>query len=293
MASDSRTNAGVDYVTTFSKMHVYTPAPDRIFILLSAGNLATTQEVMNRIQRDLEHPSEVGSLLTARYMFEAADYVGKISLSVQRDHGPALQASGVNAETTLILGGQIQGQDPGLYMIYPQGNYFAATPETPYLQIGENKYGKPSVDRIVDTRMSLDDGARLLLVSLDATTRSNLTVGPPFELAICPRDAMQLSHYRKYEANDPYLQSVQQSWNQGIRNAFDGLPRFDWELLQAPAAGGETAAGAPAEATLKDQQPMAGTPAAPEPQQALSAETPADGGGQAQPVPGWTAGGQG
>ena len=229
-ASDSRTNAGVDYVTTFSKMHVYTPAPDRVFVLLSAGNLAITQEVMNRLSRDLTEPSELGSLLTARYLFEAADYVGKVSLGVQRDHGPALQASGVNAETTLVLGGQIQGQPPGLYMIYPQGNYFAASPETPYLQIGENKYGKPALDRIVDFHMSLDDAARLALVSLDATTRSNITVGPPFELAVCPIDHFALSHYSKYEANDPFLRDLQESWNQGIRNAFQSLPRFDWEL---------------------------------------------------------------
>ena len=236
MASDSRTNAGVDYVTTFSKMHVFNPAPDRIFILLSAGNLATTQEVMNRINRDLEQPSERGSLLTARYLFEVADYVGKISLNVQRDHGPALQASGVNAETTLILGGQIQGQPPGLYLIYPQGNYVSASPETPYLQIGENKYGKPSIDRIVDPHMRLEDGARLALVSLDATTRSNITVGPPFEVAICTRDSFAVTHYFKFEANDPYLQAIQQSWNEGLRSAFRNLPVFDWELraVQSP-----------------------------------------------------------
>jgi len=229
LASDSRTNAGIDYVTSFSKLHVLTPAADRLFVLLSAGNLATTQEVMNRIRRDLDQPPAGLSLVSARYLFEAADYVGRISLGVQRDHGPALSESGVSAQTTLILGGQIAGQPPGLYMVYPQGNYFAASAETPYLQIGENKYGKPALDRIARTDMTLEDAARLSLVSLDATSRSNVTVGPPFEIAIYPRDSLSLSHRLKLEQDSPLLASMSQSWNAGLRRAFDNLPRFDWE----------------------------------------------------------------
>jgi len=229
MASDSRTNAGIDYVTSFSKLHVLTPAADRLFVLLSAGNLATTQEVMNRIRRDLDQPPAGLSLVSASYLFEAADYVGRISLGVQRDHGPALSESGVSAQTTLILGGQIAGQPPGLYMVYPQGNYFAASAETPYLQIGENKYGKPALDRIARTDMTLEDAARLSLVSLDATSRSNVTVGPPFEIAIYPRDSLSLSHRLKLEQDSPLLASMSQSWNAGLRRAFDNLPRFDWE----------------------------------------------------------------
>jgi putative proteasome-type protease len=229
LESDSRPNAGIDYVTSFSKLHVLTPAADRLFVLLSAGNLATTQEVMNRIRRDLDQPPAGLSLVSARYLFEAADYVGRISLGVQRDHGPALSESGVSAQTTLILGGQIAGQPPGLYMVYPQGNYFAASAETPYLQIGENKYGKPALDRIARTDMTLEDAARLSLVSLDATSRSNVTVGPPFEIAIYPRDSLSLSHRLKLEQDSPLLASMSQSWNAGLRRAFDNLPRFDWE----------------------------------------------------------------
>jgi putative proteasome-type protease len=229
LASDSRTNAGIDYVTSFSKLHVLTPAADRLLVLLSAGNLATTQEVMNRIRRDLDQPPARLSLVSARYLFEAADYVGRISLGVQRDHGPALSESGVSAQTTLILGGQIAGQPPGLYMVYPQGNYFAASAETPYLQIGENKYGKPALDRIARTDMTLEDAARLSLVSLDATSRSNVTVGPPFEIAIYPRDSLSLSHRLKLEQDSPLLASMSQSWNAGLRRAFENLPRFDWE----------------------------------------------------------------
>jgi len=228
-ASDSRTNAGVDYVTTFSKMHVFTPAPDRLFVLLSAGNLATTQEVLNRINRDLETGAPGPNLLNVTYMFEAAEYVGKIGLAVQGDHGPALQASGVSADTTLILGGQIRGHESGLYQIYPQGNYFAATEETPYLQIGENKYGKPILDRISRRAGTLANGARLLLVSLDATSRSNAAVGPPFEVAMYTNDSFDIGNYFKLEADDPWLQNLARQWNEGITRAFFNLPRFPWE----------------------------------------------------------------
>jgi len=231
-ASDSRTNAGVDYVTTFSKMHVFKPAADRVFVILSAGNLGTTQEVMNHIQRDLDYPSDAPNLATVRYLFEAAEYVGQISLSVQREHGKALSQSGVSGETTLVIGGQIRGQPHALTLIYPQGNYITASPETPFLQIGESKYGKPAMDRIVRPQMSLGDGARLALVSLDATTRSNITVGPPFELAIYAKDSLDIQKRYKFDAEDPLLKDIRETWNAGIRAAFEQLPKFDWERTE-------------------------------------------------------------
>jgi len=235
-ASDSRTNAGVDYVTTYSKMYVFTPAPDRLFVILSAGNLATTQEVVNHIQRDLDYPSGDTNLATVRYLFEAAEYVGTISLEVQQEHSDALTSSGVSGETTLIIGGQIAGQPHGLMMIYPQGNYITASPETPYLQIGESKYGKPALDRIVRPGLTLNEGARLCLVSLDATSRSNITVGAPFEVGMYARDSLVLGHRLRFAEQDPYLVSVREGWNNGIKAAFDGLPRFDWESDQLPLA---------------------------------------------------------
>ena len=232
-ASDSRTNAGVDYVTTYSKMHVFNPTPDRLFVILSAGNLATTQEVMNHIQRDLDYPDGGPNLASVRYLFEAAEYVGSISLKVQQEHNVALTQSGVSGETTLIIGGQIAGQPHGLMMIYPQGNYITASPETPYLQIGESKYGKPALDRIVNPSLSLTEGARLCLVSLDATSRSNITVGPPFEVSLYKRESMAVSCRCTFAAQDPYLIQLQEAWNTGINNAFLGLPVFDWEQQQS------------------------------------------------------------
>ncbi len=236
-ASDSRTNAGVDYVTTYSKMRIFTPAPDRTFVILSAGNLATTQEVANHIQRDLDYPGPQGNLLTARYLFEAAEYIGRISLEVQREHGQALQQTGINGETTMILGGQIQGQPHGLMLIYPQGNYITASPETPYLQIGEGKYGKPAMDRIISPGMRLEDGARLALVSLDATWRSNITVGPPFEISLYRKDSQQIVGPYSYPMNDPFLDRIRASWNEGIRQAFSNLPAFPWEGTQPRPTG--------------------------------------------------------
>ena len=228
-ASDSRTNAGVDYVTTYSKMHVFTPAPDRLFVMLSAGNLGTTQEVVNHIQRDLDYPDGGPNLATVRYLFEAAEYVGQVSLSVQQSHGAALASSGVSGETTLLLGGQISGQPHGLTLIYPQGNYITASHQTPYLQIGESKYGKPALDRIVNPGLNLHQGARLCLVSLDGTARSNVTVGPPFEVATYRKDSYQMLCHCIFEERDPYLMEVRERWNDGIRAAFDSLPPFAWE----------------------------------------------------------------
>jgi putative proteasome-type protease len=187
-ASDSRTNAGVDYVTLYSKMHIFNPAPDGLFVILSAGNLATTQEIINIIRRDIDYPTGVDSLLSARYLFEAADYVGRVNQQVQQQHNNALQQSGVSGEVSLIIGGQIQGQPHGLMLIYPQGNHIEASKSTPYLQIGETKYGKPVLDRVLRHDLPLNDCARLALVSLSSTTMSNITVGPPYELSLYRAD---------------------------------------------------------------------------------------------------------
>jgi putative proteasome-type protease len=229
LASDSLTNAGIDYVTSYSKMYAFNPAPDRVFMLICAGNLATTQELMNHLRRDLDYPNDGPNLANARYLFEAAEYVGQLSLAIQRKHAGALQANGISGETTLILGGQIQSQPHGLFLIYPQGNYIAAAAQTPYLQIGESKYGKPVLDRISDDAMSLEDGARLALVSLDATARSNVSVGAPFELAIYRKNRFSIEQRIILEQDHPLLQQTQAQWHLGLLRAFASLPRFPWE----------------------------------------------------------------
>ena len=229
-AADTRTHAGVDYVTAYSKLHVFRPAEDRLFVILSAGNLATTQDVLNRLERDLDADDGRESLRSVPYPFEAADYLGRVSILAQAQHAEALQRTGISGETTLILGGQIRGEDPGIFLVYPQGNHINASPETPYLQIGESKYGKPMLDRIVSPELSLNDAARLALVSLEATVRSNITVGPPFQLAIYPRDTFALSHKLVITAGSDFYQRFKTAWQEGLKNAFQTLPPFDWEL---------------------------------------------------------------
>jgi putative proteasome-type protease len=255
--SDSRTNAGVDYISSYSKMHVFQPAPDRLFVLMAAGNLGTTQAVLNRIRRDLAldeaeaaaqilsavndgpaptaPPRSPGTadeghdLLTARYLFEAADYVGRLSVAVQRAFSTPLQQAGASGEASFILGGQIAGQPHGLYLIYPQGNAIMATPETPFLQIGESKYGKPPLDYVGHSRLSLEDAARLCLVSQIVTRRSNLTVGPPFEIALVPTDELRVSRRLKLDKDHSQVTRSMEIWARNMQETLNKLPRFRWE----------------------------------------------------------------
>ena len=225
--ADTRTNAGVDYVTTYSKMHCLQPAADRVFVILSAGNLATTQEIISRLQRDLNMPDRI-NLGSVQYLFEAAHYLGQLNQEVQAAHAPALSRTGINGETTLILGGQIQGQPHELFLIYPQGNYIHTSSETLYLQIGESKYGKPTLDRILAPSLSLDEGAKLALISLDATIRSNVTVGPPFELAIYPTNSLRLPQRAEITADSPFYITARTLWQDGLRETFQRLPNVEW-----------------------------------------------------------------
>jgi len=255
--SDSRTNAGVDYISSYSKMHVFQPAPDRLFVLMAAGNLGTTQAVLNRIRRDLAldeaeaaaqilnvvndgpaptaPPRSPGTadeghdLLTSRYLFEAADYVGRLSVAVQRAFSTPLKQAGASGEASFILGGQIAGQPHGLYLIYPQGNAIMATPETPFLQIGESKYGKPPLDYVGHTRLSLEDAARLCLVSQIVTRRSNLTVGPPFEIAMVPTNELRVSRRLKLDKDNSQVIRSMEIWARNMQETLSKLPRFQWE----------------------------------------------------------------
>lgn len=228
-ASDSRTHAGVDYASVFSKMHPFVLNEDRFLVLLAAGSLATTQAVVNFIRRDLENPGAYNSLNTAAYLYDAAAYVGELSVRVQEQHWAAMQRSGFSGEATFILGGQIRGQAPEIYLIYPQGNYIAASPDTPYLQIGETKYGKPILDRMATPLTSLEDAARCALVSLDSTMRSNISVGPPVELLIYRKDSFCPGQHLSLDFSTPFYGELQRHWSEGIRAAFGMLPRFDWE----------------------------------------------------------------
>jgi putative proteasome-type protease len=228
-ASDSRTNAGVDYIRTCSKMHRFFRPGDRILILLSSGNLATTQAVINAIQRDLDDPRAKFSLQKAKHLFDIAEYIGDLNLREQHRHGPEVEKNGGSAAASFILGGQVKGHDHAIYLIYPEGNYISSSIDTPFLQIGETKYGKPILDRVITTDSSINDAARCALVSLDSTMRSNISVGPPLELSMYLADSLEEPRQLALKLASPYYKSLQKSWNVGIKRAFSRLPAFDWE----------------------------------------------------------------
>ena len=221
-ASDSRTNAGADHVSTFSKMHAFEQPGERALCLLSAGNLATTQAVLRQIRRDNERDKGL-RLNATRDLAEAAEYVGALSRREQRKHGQGKDEK-FSPEASFILGGQIDGRQHQIYMIYPEGNFISATVQTPYLQIGELKYGKPILDRIVREDLSLEVAVRCALVSMDSTMRSNATVGPPVEMLICPAGAMRFGKRLVLQEDNEYLRALRTAWQHGLEEAFERLP---------------------------------------------------------------------
>ncbi|GGW88580.1 hypothetical protein GCM10007391_23340 [Alteromonas halophila] len=228
-ASDSRTNAGVDYVATYSKMTRFTWPGERVLVLLTSGSLATSQAVVNALHRDLDDPEAKFDLRSGKQLHEVADYIGMLSQAEQQRREKAMEKSGNSAESSFILGGQIAGKAHEIFMIYPQGNFVSTSSDTPYLQIGENKYGKPILDRIITATTTLEDAARCALVSLDSTIRSNISVGPPVELAIMTTNTMEEPYHQSMTMNSPMYKSIQKQWTDGLKRSFNRLPRFEWE----------------------------------------------------------------
>jgi len=230
--SDSRTNAGPDVLSTYSKMHIYDPGPDRMITLLSAGNLATTQSIIAQIESDVEDAEEE-SLATCRKMIDVANYVSRVSREQQAKASDSTADADVDTSVSIIVGGQIAGSKPGIYMIYAAGNFISISDETPYLQIGESKYGKPILDRILRADTSLEDAARCALVSMDSTMRANATVGPPVEVLVYENDTFESDHYIKLTEEDSYLTTLRRAWGEAIKDAFSDLPQFEWERRSA------------------------------------------------------------
>ncbi len=234
--SDTRTNAGVDNVSTYRKLHVFRPGPDRLFVIQSAGNLATTQQVLDRIEQDLTAAEPTG-LATVGHLFEASLYVGALSVEVLDQHRGALSQIGADATATFLVGGQVGDEAPDIHLVYPQGNYIRASDELPYLQIGEAKYGKPILDRIIRPETEHETAMRCALVSMDSTMRSNATVGPPIELLFYRADSLsEPAQYCKFEENDDYLVGLRRAWDDNIREAFAELPSLQAVFDQNAAA---------------------------------------------------------
>lgn len=223
--SDSRTNAGVDQVSTYSKMYHFGIQGERQLVINSAGNLATTQSVIAKVRKDIADGA-ASSMATLANLDDCADYLGSISQQVQEKHGnnPIFEAS-------FLIGGQIYLDEPGIMLVYPQGNHITTSDQTPYLQIGESKYGKPILDRILKPETGLDTAALCALVSMDSTMRSNITVGPPIELMTYATNSGFMQPHI-FEADDEYLRELKKSWDKLIVEAFLQLPPVGYFPVQ-------------------------------------------------------------
>lgn len=233
LASDSRTNAGMDQVNVCRKMHLFVREGERVFAILSSGSLSVSQSVITHLRLDFEQGR---GLARAPSLYDAARVVGAQVRHVAELDREALERDNMVFNIHLILGGQIAGERPGLYLIYPQGNPLSATEDSPYLQIGESKYGRPILDRGVRFHVTtLQEAAKFALISLDSTMRSNVTVGPPIDLAVIRNDDLRLTHYRRFTARDPDLQRIHFQWEHALRKAVLELPEILFDEDQEPS----------------------------------------------------------
>jgi len=225
--SDSRTNAGVDHVNTFRKMTVWERPGERVLVMMTSGNLSVSQSVINLLNEHLAS-AESPNLYNAANMFEVARRVGEAVREVDRRDAAALKEFGVEFNPSLIIGGQIRGEAPRLFHIYAAGNFIETTNDTPYIQIGEAKYGKPIIDRIVRRDTTLSDGAKCALVSMDSTIRSNLSVGLPLDLCVIERDALTVKLHVSIDQDNAYCAQIRGQWGERLREAFTELPNPEW-----------------------------------------------------------------
>ena len=227
MIADTRTNAGLDNVSTFRKLHVYTEPGERIMALASAGNLSLSQSVRSTLTEGMENPEtgELETLMNAPSMFKAAQRVGKAIRTVQGMEGKALVSADVDNDVSFLFGGQIKGGRLRLFMIYSAGNFIECTTDTPYLQIGEHKYGKPVLDRAISFDTDLYDALKIGLISMDSTMRSNLGVGLPIDILVARRDTYAAELDYRIEPTEPYFQDLRERWSGALRAAHMAIPR--------------------------------------------------------------------
>ena len=221
--SDSRTNAGIDQVSTYGKMYRFGVEGQRQFVILTAGNLATTQATIAQVKRDIKERAKV-SLLTAETVSDAADYLGDVSLTQQEKHAKL----GNTFEASFIIGGQIANSKHRIMLVYPQGNHITSSKDTPYLQIGESKYGKPILDRVIQPGISMSQAIKCALVSFDSTIKSNLSVGLPIDIAMIKTNDLQVTKRHRIDSEEAYFRDLRSSWSQGLRQVFGQLPDPDW-----------------------------------------------------------------
>ena len=229
--SDSRTNAGLDRISTFRKMIVYEKPGDRFMVLLTAGNLSISQSVREILQTEQIKDREGGEPITiwnAKSMFDAARVLGAAIRRVYAHDAQALKNDDVNFNVSIVFGGQIKGEGMRLFQIYSAGNFIEATDETPYFQIGESKYGKPVLDRVITPETPLDEAAKCALVSMDSTIKSNLSVGLPLDLVVYQAGALQSDRVICIDHDNPYFQMLHNSWGERLRQVFDSIEDPQW-----------------------------------------------------------------
>ncbi|NBY28513.1 MAG: peptidase [Betaproteobacteria bacterium] len=237
--SDSRTNAGLDQISTFRKMIVYEKPGERFMVLLSAGNLSVCQSVREILQVEQLADHEGGEPITiwnARSMFDATRVLGAAIRRVYERDAAALKQAGVEFNVSLIFGGQIAGEGMRLFAVYSAGNFIEATPETPYFQVGESKYGKPVLDRVITLDTPLDEAAKCALVSMDSTLKSNLSVGLPLDMVVYEADRFQTDKVVCLDENNPYFRMLHDSWGLKLREVFDSIedPMWNGEVTEVP-----------------------------------------------------------
>ena len=226
-AADTRTNAGVDNISQFRKLHHWNRPGDRVLVLLTAGNLAVTQSVVSLLneQIEAEQDPETPTLMTVASMYRAARLVGAAVREIRAVDGEALEAS-AGFSASFILGGQIGREPPRLFQIYAEGNFIDSTVDTPYLQIGEHKYGKPILDRVTHSDMSLGEAAKLILLSFDSTMRSNLSVGMPIDLLVYERESLVAQQFHRLDKDNEYFRRLSKAWSDALRSAVERMEEF-------------------------------------------------------------------
>ncbi|MGF7006912.1 peptidase [Aminobacter sp. BE322] len=225
--SDTRTNAGIDSISTFRKMKVWEKPGDRVIVLMSAGNLATTQSVASLLDERTKAVAErAPTIFDMPSMYRTACLVGEAVKEVIAQAAPVGQKADSSFNASFILGGQIKGSEPRLFMIYPEGNFIESTDDTPFFQIGETKYGKPIIVRAYDRAMSFAETVKLLMVSFDSTLKSNLSVGLPLDLLFYEKDALKVGLKKRIGADDPYYRTISDGWSNALKVAFQSLPDF-------------------------------------------------------------------
>ena len=230
LMSDTRTNSGVDNISVFRKMHCWSIPGERIVTLLTAGNLATTQAVVSRLDERNKAPDDRhNSLLEAPTMFQVATVVGTLLRdtieNISHSNG---QNAGSTFNASLIVAGQIRGMEPRLFLIYPEGNFIEASFDTPFFQIGETKYGRPILLRGYDREMSFEDAVKLLMVSFDSTLKANLSVGLPLDMMVIARDTFVPLHERRIDSRDSYFRAISSGWGEALKRAFHDLPDYSF-----------------------------------------------------------------